>query len=149
MVLSQISLRMLETTLILIDSHTPLFDCLASLRNTQILLIWTNGRNQPMPSPRMTHAVFSLRRVSPILSSNLSVSLSLSLALFLVMFYLSWFPLNTRQLKCIIIIHINKLIQTTSLFHLKAAHNMYYFLSTFSCCWYISNFVSFHSAKLI
>ncbi len=47
MLLSQIGRRMLETTLSLIDSHTPLFYRLTSFRNTQVLLIWTNGQINP------------------------------------------------------------------------------------------------------
>ncbi len=57
------------------------------------------------------------------LSLSPKTYLSLSLALFPVMLYLSWFPLNTRWLECLIIIDLNKLIWTTSLFPLEVAHN--------------------------
>ncbi len=81
--------------------------------------------NQPTPSSQMTHAIFLLHRCCLSLSPNLFLSVSLSpfFALFLIMFYLSWFPLNTRPIGCLIIIDRNKLIWTTTLFHLEVAHN--------------------------
>ncbi len=109
---------MLEATLILIDSYTPLFyliDVFKKFSGVVDLDQWSKS----------THAIFSNNpRSSPSLSPPcFSPQPSLSLALFSVMFYLSWFLLNTRQLQCMIIIYLNKLIRTTSLFHLEVAHN--------------------------
>jgi hypothetical protein len=39
------------------------------------------------------------------------------------MFYLSRFLSNTRLIGCLIIIDLNKLIRTTTLFHLEIVHN--------------------------
>jgi hypothetical protein len=130
MLLSQIGRGMLETTLISIDNPTLLFYWLKSLKILRCQLNKLQGVDLDyMPSSQMTRTIFSLHRFSLPLYPNLSLSVSLSVclsllsALFPVMFYLPWFPLNTRQFEFCIIIDLNKLIWTTSLFHFEVAHN--------------------------
>jgi len=130
MLLSQIKWGMLETTLILIDSLTPIVLLIDVSKNTQVLTKQIPmGWFRPMVNPChllkwLTPFSLSAVAVSPSpLNPFLLVSLSLLSALLLDMFYLFWFLLNTRQIKCLIIIDLNKLIWTTMLLHLEVAHN--------------------------
>ncbi len=118
MLLSQISQRMLDTTLILIDSYPPIV--LIDWHLWEIIrCCWFRPTVKINPSSFLP---------SLCCSSSLPNSLSLCLTLHascLIMFYLSWFRINTRWLQCMIIIDLNKLSRTTSLFHLGIAHNIW------------------------
>ncbi len=84
----------------------------SGVKSLQVLLIWTNGQNQPTP--------FSLSAVLLSLSPQISLSVSLSLlrALFPIIIYLYSFHIQTSWSACLIIIDCNKLSEDTPLCHL-------------------------------